>query len=110
MGLTKADGMELKPLFISKTQGEWDIINARMKEVGKNDLGVFIRHEVRKLITQIQSMTKDENFDGKKITKRPYIPVETWETLGEISEKLEIPISSVVDRFIINPIISGNLR
>lgn len=100
------DVPQLKPLYISKTQQEWDIITKKIYELGKKDLSVFIRSEVRKLKDQYQSNEKNhQRSTGTKIEKRPYIPEDSYEKLKVLSDQMQIPVSSVVDRLIIQPLL-----
>lgn len=97
---------EFKSIFISKTQWEWDIISQKIADLGKKNLITFIRHEVRKLGNNYKndSCPIKEDF-GKKICKRPSISTSSYEKLHDISTKMKIPVSSVVDRLIIQPLL-----
>lgn len=93
----------MKPIIITKTRGEWDLI---YDKIGKKKLTNFIRSEVRKL-----GNAYEKNplvvcpADGEKIDKRPYIPQDSYDKLKIISQKMKIPVSSVVDKLIIQPLL-----
>jgi hypothetical protein len=97
---------EFKPLSILKTEGEWEIITAKLAESGKKDLSVYIRAEVRKLnISYCQNPQKFFRAPGEKIYKRPHIPLESYNKLKIIADQMKKPVSTIVDMFIIQPLL-----
>ena len=98
---------ELKPIFISITQEEWEIVYQKIKDEGKKDLSVFIKAEIRNLNYENERpVNKLITRNKKKICKRPYIPLSLYEKLKTISDKMNIPVSAVVKRLIIQPLLT----
>jgi len=105
----KDESSDFKPLFISKTKWEWDVILKKVVNSGKKDLSFFIRHEVWKLGLEYINDNKPIHEEmGRKICKRPYIPIESYKKLEIIAEQMKIPVSSVVEKLIIQPLLRSS--
>jgi hypothetical protein len=93
------------PICLLKTEGEWKEILAKM---GKKNFHSFIVGEVRRLGNSFAEcpdcVTK---ASGKKKYKRPKIPLEYYEKIERIALEMQIPVSTVVDIFIILPLLQG---
>lgn len=99
---------EFKPLSILKTEGEWDIITKKLAEAGRKDLSVYIRSEVRKLnISYCENPQKFFRAPGEKVYKRPHIPIDAYNKLKIIADNMKKPVSTIVDIFIIQPLLNS---
>lgn len=100
----------LKKISISKTEGEWIVIEKRIKESGKANLNIFLRGEICKL-----KMRHDEcpncvtPADGKMIEKRPFISVKCYEDMKLIALRMRMPVASVIDELILNPLLKERI-
>jgi len=95
-----------KQLSISKTPGEWVAIEKRVIESGKSDLNCYIRSEAMKI-----KMAYNKNPNcipaalGNRVEKRPYLSRSIYEELSPIAIRLGVPVSTVIDRLIIAPLL-----
>lgn len=97
---------EYVQISIFRTSGEWDIILSKIAEMGKKDFNSFVRAEIRRLIAAYDKCPKCvSNAGGEKILKRPDIPVEHHKKLQALARKMGTPVSSVVDMFVIAPLL-----
>lgn len=95
-----------RPIYLSRTQGEWDAIDAAIKKMGRKNLNKFIRSEVSKLgNAYVECPNCITKASGEKKEKRPKIPMESYERLEKIAERMDIHVSTVVDLFIISPLL-----
>lgn len=99
---------QTKQLSISKTKGEWELINKIVSDSGKKNLNDFLKCEVVKLKKQYddcpQCITK---ANGRKVEKRPYLPISIYCHLEILALKMKIPESAVVDKLIIQPLLNS---
>jgi hypothetical protein len=98
------------PISISKTAGEWEIINQKISESGKENLSEYIRGEVRKLQIKFRECPEciTPATGGTAITKRPYIPIYYYAEIKLIALRMSIPVSSVIDELIISPLLQDS--
>ena len=99
-----------RQLSVSKTAGEWSLIDKKVKESGKSDLNTYIRCEAIKLKNAFtKSPSCITNAEGERIEKRPYLPVTIYEELNVIAVRMRVPVSTVIDRLIIEPMLLPKL-
>jgi len=100
-----------KQLSISKTAGEWELIERKIAESGRKDLNHYIRCESIKIKNAFRnnptSITNARG--GDKIEKRPSLSTTTYNDIEKIAILMKIPVSVLIDRFIINPILTPKL-
>lgn len=94
-------------LFLSYTKREWILIERAIETSGKkNGVISYIIEETKKLDLDCNDL-EDEN--GKSLTciekRQFYPPPSSSKILKELSEKLNIPASTIVARLIINPLL-----
>lgn len=96
-----------KPIHIGRTEGEWDIILAKIEKMGGKDLSAFIRSEVQKLLNNYNDCPECIcKATGEKRYKRPYISTDSYNKLAVIAKKMRIPVSAIVNNFIVTPLLT----
>jgi hypothetical protein len=97
----------VKQIIISKTKGEWAYIQEKLLELGsKTTLASYITCESKKLHEKFKECPDCISpASGERIENRPYIPITTYQKLEPIALKMGIPVSAVIDRLIISPIL-----
>jgi hypothetical protein len=100
---------KFKPLVIQKTESEWSLILSKIEALGKKDLNGYVRSEVRKLTAEYERCPTAITCanGGSKKSRRPYIHEDSHKILQELSKKMKKPISSIVDEFIILPLLKS---
>lgn len=77
-----------------------------MKSANKKTLSKFLRSEIAALIKAYEECNQCITpAKGKTIEKRPYIFIDQYEKLEEISKKMKVPVGVVIDRLIISPML-----
>lgn len=89
---------------------EFEVIDTKIKELGKSDLNCFLRGEIRKLEKTFRNcpLCITHAKGGDKIQKFHYIEQSSYEALSTISDLMDKPISSIIDDFIISPLLRPN--
>jgi hypothetical protein len=96
----------VKSVSLSRTKGEWDYILSKVSERGKKNLSAYILSEINKLKNDFNDCPCCVTpASGIKIEKRPYISVNALAELEPLSIKMNKPISSIIDEFIIAPLL-----
>ena len=99
-----------KQVSITRTTGEWEAIEKKFK--GKSpfliELSKHITKESLKVKNKLNESPSEVAFiAGKKIEKRPSIPCCIIDDIHLIALKLNVSPSTVIDRLIINPLLSS---
>lgn len=95
-----------KKVFISRTQREWDAIENKLKEIGRNNLNSYIRGQISLLERQYADCPSCVCTSvGKRIQKPFTVQPTPFKTLDKVSLKTGIPVSTIIDRLIIDPLI-----
>ena len=98
-------------LLIKKTEGEWQLIEKKLKELpGREDVtfNTYMRTEARKMLKkfdQCPNCITPAKGDIKE--KRPRVTDETYEKLQIIADRMKINVCDVIEDFIINPLLQG---
>lgn len=91
---------------VNKTEGEWEIINQKIKSSGKRDFNTFMQSRLSEIATRFNNSPESiTNAAGRRIEKCHYVNPDIYKTLKLISFKMQISESTVVDKLIINPIL-----
>ncbi len=95
-----------KQLSVKKTEGEWTKIDVIVSASGKKDLNAYIRCEALKIKKAFGECPEQVTpAKGVRIEKRPYIPLTIYAALEPLALRMGVPVSSVIDRFIIDPML-----
>lgn len=96
--------MAVKRIFIKRTKPEWDAIEKRLKELGKADLSIYLRNSIGKLKEDLEKK-KMFTEEKKLVKKQPKLSESQWNDLKELSIKMKKPISSIVNDYLIMPLL-----
>lgn len=100
------DKNQYKWLSISKTEGEWEIIDQKIRLLNKSNLLSYLRSEVPKLQRKIEDCPECiSNANGEIKERRPYIDKYQYETIKKIAVKMKVHPSVVIDRLLISPLL-----
>src|SRR5450432_3836122 len=102
--------MKNKRIKIHRTKGEFKAIDKRVKELGKEDLNSYLRSEIYKLEKEINRCPEcitQGTGDEKKPERVHYVSEETYAALLKISRRMKKPVASIIDDFIITPLLQG---
>lgn len=95
-----------KLLSVSKTPGEWSLIEKHVAESGKKNLNHYIHVEAIKIkIAFKNNPISITNACGNRIEKRPALRTNVYDELSVIARIMQVPVSTLIDRFIIDPIL-----
>jgi hypothetical protein len=108
------DGMNIPKnprITINKTSGEWDCIKSKIKELNqKNTIHSYMNNEVNKLTKRFLADPNEITFiGGEKIEIQFPLQAYTCIILKELSEKMQKPVNSIIDDFIITPLLAPKL-
>jgi hypothetical protein len=93
-------------LYLQLTKGEWDLIEVKVKKLGKSDIHSFLRCELSRFTTMYKACPPCISpADGPLIKIRHHIPEEQLEALLWISEITGRPISTIVMQLFIMPLL-----
>lgn len=90
-------------LSISKTSGEWMVIQRRLQELNKKNLSFYIQGEIWKMkskLTECPDCIAPSNEDVTPIVKRPYIRTSAYDDMMIIALKINVPPSVIVDHIV----------
>lgn len=93
-------------VFIRRTEAEWEIIKAKISVTCKDDLNLFLRKEIYKLANKKSGIGSVNYQYGKTtIDKYPSLTPHSYEVLKKLSIIMKRPMSSIVDQYIISPLL-----
>lgn len=95
-----------RPITISRTEGEWERIQQIIDSMGKKDLSAFIQSEAQKLISAYRGCPKCLTpAHGGKSIRQPWLSVHIIQDLEQIATVMKKPLASVIQEFIIAPLL-----
>lgn len=98
--------MTPRRIKLYRTAAEWEIIRDRIKETGKSELNAYIRSEINKIMIKYNECPLCVTpAKGNKKQKVYCINPEAYEMFQEISKKMGKPVASIIDDFIIAPLL-----
>lgn len=97
-----------KTLSVTKTIGEWEHIEGKINLDNKTDLNSFLRSRIKKIKDDFELCPSCVTpARGIRVEKRPHITIDQYEDLKPIAKKLRLPVSKIVDIFIIQPLLQS---
>lgn len=92
---------------IVKTNREWKIIEKRISELGSKDYNRYLHKKIASLIEDYKKCPECINnfLLGKKSIRQKTLSFDFYKILSEISENTGVPISTIVDKVIITPLL-----
>lgn len=98
--------MASKRVFIQRTDGEMQLVNRRIKELGKSNMTAYIRSELCRLRNKLEECpTSVTCAEGHKKEKVYYLSEYSYQTLELLSIKMKRPIATVFDELLISPLL-----
>lgn len=96
-------------IVCSYTRREWILIEHKIKLLGKKSVFHYLISEIKALDVECEKLQKvSEEFSV--VEKRQYYPPnETQEILDRLSEKMNLPPSTIVSRLLLSPLIKYQL-
>lgn len=94
-------------LYLTHTNREWKIIDTRIKELGSKDFNRYLNSKISSLMNDYNNCTEcvcDALVPNKKTRKKRISPA-LYEKLKEISEQANLPISTIIDKLIVTPLL-----
>lgn len=92
-----------KRVQISRTKAEWKVIE---QKINKKTFKVYLRAELRKIVDKYGECPLCITCaDGSRLKKDVFIDTETYTTLKDIATRMKRPVASVIDEFIIAPLL-----
>jgi hypothetical protein len=93
-------------LSLCRTEGEWDFIDAKIRGMGKTTFASFIHSEIKKLSTEFKECPNCiTHAAGRKVERIPWISSVSLKELEDIAIIMQKPLSSVIQEFIIAPLL-----
>lgn len=97
----------LERIHLYRTQEEWDAIDAKVKSMGRKDFKNFLRSEIFKLNNRFESGTDDfiDCATNKKTQRQVFVTEEELRQLRRLSVCTKKSINTVVNEFILSPLL-----
>jgi len=97
-----------KRVQLSRTEAEWEAIDAKAEELKKKNFNSLMRSELQKIKSKFDEcpicITPAR---GSKKTRNCFMDDETYATLEQIAKRMQRPVASVVDEFIISRLLTS---
>lgn len=92
---------------VNKTKEEWELINKKILSSGKSNFHSFMQSKISELDNKFKKCEEcvTPATNGIKKERAHYVNSEMYRTLKLISIRMGISESTVIDRFIINPLL-----
>jgi hypothetical protein len=96
----------MKRVKLFRTATEWEIVERKIKESGKTNFSAFLRSEINRIKIMYDECNECVTpADGPKKQKVHSLDEQTYKMFEDISERMHKPIASVIDDFIISPLL-----
>jgi len=92
---------------ISKTKREWKVIDKRINELGTKSFNRYLNKKISSLIEDYNKCPEaiHDFLIGEKPVRQKSITPEVNKVLLKISVDTKLPVSTIVDRIIITPLL-----
>jgi hypothetical protein len=98
--------MSTRRVKLSRTVEEWELIEQRISESGKANFNAFMRSEINRIkIKYAECRLCVSPAEGKRKQKEHFLDEETYQMFQEIASRMQKPVASVIDDFIISPLL-----
>ena len=95
-----------KTISIRRTGTEWKILEKKVKDSGKDDLGHLLRSKIAEFISEYNECPDCKTkAKGKRTERRPSIHCGQIIKLIKIGNEMDLKVSTLVDRLIIEPLL-----
>lgn len=93
-------------IYIQRTEGEWQYLDQKAREMGKTDIHSAIRCQISKLQKEFKECPSCVTpAGGEKKVRKHFIPPHQLEELQKIADIMQKPLTAVVDEFVITPLL-----
>lgn len=97
--------MSSQRIYITKTEGEWQTIDEIISHSGY-DLSGYINRKISDINIQFKDCPNCVTVaNGEKKQRQHYVPPHLYESLERLSDQMKIPVSTIIDRLIIIPLL-----
>lgn len=92
---------------ITYSNREWKIIDKRIRELGSKDYNRYLSKKISALLNDYNNCPDCiiEALAPNKKRRDNLIPSDLYNTLRIVSQKTDIPVSTIVDKLIILPLL-----
>jgi hypothetical protein len=98
--------MSTKRVKLYRTAAEWELIEKKISESGKANFSAFVRSEINRIkLKYSECKLCVTPADGPRTQKEHLLDEETYKMFEEISDRMGKPVASVIDDFIIAPLL-----
>lgn len=92
-------------VYITKTEGEWQTIDEKISKSGY-EFSKYINRQISLINIQFRDCPNCVTpASGEKKQRQHYVPPHLYTTLELLSEQMKIPVSTIIDRLIIIPLL-----
>lgn len=96
-------------IVCSYTKREWILIEHRIKMLGKKSVLNYLVSEIKLLDSELETLTKVLPEFAIVEKRQYYPPINTQEILEKLSEKMQLPPSTIVSRLLLSPLLKYQL-
>jgi hypothetical protein len=98
--------MATKRVKLLRTATEWELIEKKISESGKSNFNAFMRSEINRIKLKYEECKLCVTpAEGDRIQKEHFLDEETYKMFEEISKRMRKPVASVINDFIIAPLL-----
>lgn len=102
-----ANSTNFTTLSIRRTKAEWKILEQKVNDSIHEDLGHLLRAEIKIFLEEYEKCPDCKcKANGRRTAKRPSVFTRQVNKLREIGKTMGLSPSKVVDRFIIESLLS----
>lgn len=93
-------------ILIRRTEAEWKAIKEKIAVTNKGDFNSFLRREIYKLANKQSGVGSiNQSYGEQQVDKYHSLTPHSHEVLKLLSKKMKRPIGSIVDQYIISPLL-----
>ncbi len=102
------DRNSLYRIYITKSKKEWEVIEQRLKEIGRKEISTYVSSRAS-LLAKEYAVCPSCVCEGvkNKIQRSYYLLPEDYDAISEIAGIVGVSESHLIERLIIEPLIHG---
>jgi hypothetical protein len=95
-----------RQIYILRTEGEWELAEKHVIEHHYGDLHSYLRREISRLKNKYQECDVCVSAAMGSVKRlRHNIPIEIYDALQPLAERMHKPISTIIDHMLITPLL-----
>jgi hypothetical protein len=99
--------MKEKRVVLFRTAGEWDLIEKKIRKMGKSDIHIYLNTNISRLKMGYNECRECvSSAQGELIRKSHIIPDHLYPYLQDMARLMQKPISTIVDDLLIAPLLT----